>query len=55
MNGLNEHKRELGVRWIQAESGTTYLCPSGAFAGRTPTEDELKSTCVDESHNPQND
>ena len=53
---LNEFKRELGVRWIKSSSGNTYLCPVKALKGlAVPTEEQLKSICVDESMNPQND
>ena len=52
---LNSYKRDLGMRWIEAESGTTYLCPANAIAGiDNPTEDQLRSLCVDESMNPHN-
>ena len=47
-------KINLGFNWIQAESGTTYLCPAGEdFSGAS--ESELRAHCVNESHNPQND
>ena len=53
---LNEFKRELGVKWIRSESGTTYLCPVAALNRlNDPNEDQLKLICVDESLNPQND
>lgn len=53
---MNEFKRELGVKWIKAESGTTYLCPVGALGGiDNPTEDQIRAMGVDESHNPHND
>jgi hypothetical protein len=56
MNGMNEFKKELGVKWIKAESGTTYLCPVNALKRlEKQTEDNLKMICVEESHNPQND
>jgi hypothetical protein len=49
-------KRELGVQWIKADSGNTYLCPVDALKRlESPTEDQLKIICVDESQNPQND
>ena len=53
---LNEFKREIGVKWVKAESGRSYLCPLAAF-GRldNPKEEDLKKICVDESENPQND
>ena len=51
----NEIKRSIGVKWIKAKSGNTYLCPVDA-ADRlsNPTEDQLKLICVDESKNPEN-
>ncbi len=53
---LNDFKKELGVRWIKARSGNTYLCPVDALDRLSnPTEDQLRIMCVDESLNPQND
>ena len=55
---LNAFKKELGVTWIKADSGTSYLCPVASYnrLGTThPKEDDLKKICVDESKNPQND
>ncbi|MBW2523972.1 MAG: hypothetical protein JRI23_07350 [Deltaproteobacteria bacterium] len=53
---LSEFKREIGVKWVKAESGTSYLCPAAAYGRLTsPNEDDLKKICVDESDNPQND
>jgi hypothetical protein len=50
------YKRELSVKWIRAESGTTYLCPLESLKRlKSPTEDQLKMICVDESQNPQNE
>ena len=51
-----EFKKELSVKWIKADSGTTYLCPVDALnrLGER-SEDKLKLICVDESENPQND
>jgi hypothetical protein len=49
-------KKELNVKWIKAESGSTYLCPVDALDRlASPSEDQLKMICVDESENPQND
>jgi hypothetical protein len=46
----------LGVRWIKAESGNTYLCPTESLKRlHNPSEEELRTHCVDESLNPQND
>ena len=51
-----EFKRTLGVQWIKAESGNTYLCPVNALSRiEDPSEDQLRLICVDESENPQND
>jgi hypothetical protein len=53
---LNEFKRELAVKWIKSDSGSTYLCPVEALRKlEEPTEEQLKMICVDESLNPQND
>jgi hypothetical protein len=52
----NEFKKELGVRWIKADSGTTYLCPVNALDRlEDQSEKNLKMICVDESSNLQND
>ena len=51
-----EFKVSIGVKWIKADSGTTYLCPVEALDRLdTPTEDQLKLICVNESDNPQNE
>jgi hypothetical protein len=55
---LQEFKKEIGVKWVKAESGTSYLCPLAALdrlGAPNPTEEDLKKICVDESQNPQND
>ena len=53
---LNPYKKELGVKWVKAKSGTSYLCPLAALNRlSSPTEEDLKKICVDESQNPQND
>ena len=53
---LNAFKKELGVKWIKGESGTSYLCPLKSFERlQNPDEEDLKKICVDESQNPQND
>jgi hypothetical protein len=55
---LQEFKKEIGVKWVKADSGTSYLCPVAAFerlGSSKPKEEELKKICVDESQNPQND
>ena len=49
-------KKELSVKWIKADSGNTYLCPVNALDRLgNPSEEQLKTICVDESKNPQND
>ena len=51
-----EFKKTLGVKWVKGESGRTYLCPVDALNRLgNPSEDQLKTICVDESENPQND
>ena len=56
MKEMNEFKKNLSVKWIKADSGSTYLCPVDALAKlNNPTEEQLKLICVDESQNPQND
>ena len=52
---MNSYKRDLGFRWIKAESGNTYLCPAGSLAkGGNLSEERLQSLCLDESADPQN-
>ena len=55
-NEYKEFKKNIGVRWVKGESGNTYLCPS-ALIDKVDSEDEsqLKTICLDESENPQND
>ena len=51
-----EFKKSLGVKWIKAKSGNTYLCPVAALDRLDkPDEEKLKLICVEESQNPQND
>jgi hypothetical protein len=53
---LNTFKKELGVQWIRGESGATYLCPVNALERlESPSEEQLRMICVEESSNPQND
>ena len=53
---LREFKKEIGVKWVKAASGTSYLCPLAALQRiNNPKEDDLRKICVDESQNPQND
>jgi hypothetical protein len=48
-----EFKQSIAVKWIKAESGSTYLCPVDALSRiENPTEDQLKTLCVNESENP---
>jgi len=56
MEEKNQFSKEIGVKWIKADSGNTYLCPVASLEKLPqPTEDQLKMICVDESENPQND
>jgi hypothetical protein len=51
-----EFKKQLSVKWVKGPSGHTYLCPVDALKRfDKPTEEQLKTICVDESENPQND
>jgi hypothetical protein len=51
-----EFKKSLSVKWVKSASGRTYLCPVEALNRfDNPTEEQLKTICVDESDNPQND
>jgi hypothetical protein len=51
-----DRKVNLGMAWIKAGSGTTYLCPASAVISlRNASEDELRRICLDESSNPHND
>jgi len=55
-NEDNTFKKEVSVKWVKSNSGTTYLCPINALSKiKNPTEEDLKRICVDESNNPQND
>lgn len=46
--------RPISLKWVKAKSGTTYLCPVDALDRiKSPTEEQLKTMCVDESQNPQ--
>jgi hypothetical protein len=50
-----EFKKQLSVKWVKGPSGHTYLCPVEALNRfNNPTEEQLKTICVDESANPQN-
>ena len=56
MEEMNEFKKQLSAKWIKAQSGTTYLCPVSALDRlENPSEEQLKTICVEESMNPQND
>jgi len=49
-------ERTINLKWIRANSGTTYLCPVKALDHfKNPTEAQLKTMCIEESQNPQND
>jgi hypothetical protein len=50
-----ERKQSIGMKWMKAESGNTYICPVGALEGiENPTEADFRRLCQDESANPQN-
>ena len=51
---IRMRKINLGLNWVKAESGVTYLCPAGEDFSNA-TEDELRARCINESLNPQND
>lgn len=54
-NTEQEFKKELNVKWIKADSGNTYLCPTASLERIDNTkEEQLKLICVDESDNPEN-
>ncbi len=56
MSSNETFQAEIGVKWVKSDSGTTYLCPAAALDRLSnPTEDDLRTICVDESENPQND
>ena len=43
-------------KWVKSDSGSTYLCPLSVIRGLdNPSEEQLRSLCVDESLNPQNE
>jgi hypothetical protein len=52
-----ERKSSVGVKWVKAnDSDSTYLCKSSDLKNlREMSDAELRSICLDESHNPQND
>ena len=51
-----EFKKELSVKWVKGTTGTSYLCPTEALKRLdNPDDKALKTICVDESDNPQND
>ena len=55
MEATNETKRDLGVKWVKADSGVTYLCPTDVLDRiDAKSEYELRMICVEESTNPQN-
>lgn len=56
MEEVKAIKQEIALKWIKADSGNTYLCPVAALNKlQSPTEEDLKKICIDESLNPQND
>ena len=43
-------------KWVKSDAGSTYLCQVDAICGiDNPPEEQLRTLCVDESQNPQND
>ena len=43
-------------QWVKSDAGSTYLCPIDAIRGvDNPTEEQLRSLCMDESLNPHNE
>ena len=53
---MNVFKKQLTVKWIKGQSGNTYLCPTDALDRlKSPSEEDLRKICVEESSNPQND
>ena len=51
---IRMRKINLGTQWVKSESGNTFLCPVGEDVTGL-SDDELRSRCLEESHNPQND
>lgn len=51
---IRTRKINLGINWVKAESGSTYLCPADMDTS-SASEEELRAHCINESHNPQND
>ena len=48
--------QRINLKWIKSDSGNSYLCPVNALDRLdAPTEDQLKTICVNESENPHND
>ena len=55
MENDKEFAKEIGVKWIKAKSGNTYLCPVASLERlNSQNEDDLKKICVDESMDPHN-
>jgi hypothetical protein len=53
---IRNRKASLGVRWVQSETGNTYLCHAASLSEIGDLSDaSLSSIGVDESSNPQND
>ena len=53
---IARRKQEVAMKWVKGDSGHTYLCPLNKLKEfENPTEEDLKSICVEESDNPQND
>jgi hypothetical protein len=54
---VKDRKADLSLKWVKAnDSETTYLCKAEDLGSlREMTDEALRSICVDESQNPQND
>jgi hypothetical protein len=51
----NSQRYARPMEWIKSNSGNTWICPKGSIRNRDGASDsELKSKCVNESENPQN-
>ena len=56
MSNASTNDSRQSFKWVKSDSGSTYLCPIDAVRGiNDPSEAQLRSLCVDESDNPQND
>lgn len=56
MSNENTISARQSFKWVKSDAGSTYLCPIDAMRGiDNPTEEQLRTLCVDESNNPHND